>query len=131
MIADIADYIATEIGVLLPDVRCYVGELPTTAPAVAVQIAGGGTEEQAKDTRRLMRLSFSVLARFASQKEALEALDSIQQHFCRRIGWQSTDDYQITSVMASTLPNWIEQEKRGDYLYAMGIEVRYYERNNI
>lgn len=131
MIADIADYIATETGALLPDIRCYVGELPTTAPAIALQLAGGGAEEQAKDTRRLMRLSLSVFARFASQKAALEALDSIQQHFCRRIDWQSTDDYQITSASASTLPNWIEQEKRGDYLYAMGMEVRYYERNNI
>lgn len=109
---------------------CVAGQLPAKTPAVCIRADGGGEEIQNLDARRVMRYSFSVLARSPSQAEAL-ALADVLSPLCRQKGWETgRDDFQIVAVEQQGAPAFVEQsESMRDYVYASGLEVHAFERD--
>jgi hypothetical protein len=122
----ILEYITSVIQELT-QVPVFIGELPASTPAIAIQSVGGGTIAQHHDTRRIMRLTIQLLIRHPDQQEGLSTLSAIAKELARKTDWIADENIQVTKVEQTTEATWLGQGDNADYLYSCLMQVNYYE----
>ena len=104
-----------------------IGALPPLG-GVAIQASTGGVLAEYLPRTALHRTTLVVNAKDNQQGVALQNLVDIHTLLTKRIGYPSTDDWQIATIRTVTAPDFLGQENDEAYLYGSSIEVLWYDR---
>lgn len=104
-----------------------VGSLPSRE-GVAVQIATGAIESAYLPRTELHRDTLVINAKYKSQADAINALDTIHKALTKRIGYSHATEWQIVNISTSTAPDYLGQEGNEWYLYGSSVVVEWYDR---
>lgn len=104
-----------------------VGALPPT-DGVAVQQSSGSVTSAYLPRTSLHRTTLVVNAKNREQGVALQNLVDIHELLTKRIGYTSTDDWQITTIRTVNSPDFLGQENDESYMYGSAIEVLWFDR---
>ena len=109
------------------DLVPVVGALPPT-DGVAVQQSSGSVTSAYLPRTSLHRTTLVVNAKNREQGVALQNLVDIHELLTKRIGYPSTEDWQITTIRTVNSPDFLGQENDESYMYGSAIEVLWFDR---
>lgn len=122
IVNEVCDMIEDEL-----NLKPVVGALPPT-DGVAIQQSSGSVVEAYLPRTGLNRTTLVVNAKNKDQGKALQDLVDIHTVLTKRIGYPSTDTWQITTIRTVNAPDFLGQENDESYLYGSAIEVLWYDR---
>ena len=123
---DIIDYVCD----LIEDetgITPVVGAMPPT-DGVGVQQSSGSIVSGYLPRTSLHRTTLVINSKNRSQETALENLTDIHEALTKRIGYESTTDYQITTIRTVNSPDFLGQENDESYMYGSAVEVLWFDR---
>lgn len=109
------------------EISPVVGALPPIE-GVAVQVSSGSVVAEYFPRTALNRTTLVVNAKSREQGVALQNLVDIHQLLTKRIGYPSTEDWQIVTINTVNAPDFLGQENDESYMYGSAIEVLWYDR---
>lgn len=118
----VCDLIEDETG-LTP----VVGAMPPIE-GVAVQQSSGAVVSEYMPRTALNRTTIVVNAKSKTQSEALAYLTDIHEALTKRIGYETTNGYQIVSISTVNSPTFLGQENDESYMYGSSIQVLWFEK---
>ena len=123
---DIVDYVCDliedETG-LIP----VVGAMPPIE-GIAVQQSSGSVVSEYLPRTALNSTTLVVNSKSSSQTTALTSLTDIHEALTKRIGYETTDGYQILSIRTVNSPTFLGQENDESYMYGSSIQVLWFDK---
>lgn len=116
------DTVETELGISMK-----VGAMPPIN-GVGIQQSSGSVMSEYLPRTALHRTTFVINSKDKAQGTALQNLVDIHEVLTKRIGYPSTDDWQITTVRTVNSPDFLGQENDEAYMYGSAVEVLWYDR---
>lgn len=123
---DIVDYVCDLIEDET-DITPVVGAMPPIN-GVGVQQSSGSVLAEYLPRTALHRTTLVINAKNKSQETALQNLTDIHEALTKRIGYESTDGYQITNIRTVNSPDFLGQENDEAYMYGSAVEVLWYDK---
>lgn len=123
---DIIDYVCD----LIEDetgITPVVGAMPPT-DGVGVQQSSGSIVSGYLPRTSLHRTTLVINSKNRSQETALQNLTDIHEALTKRIGYESTNAYQITTIRTVNSPDFLGQENDESYMYGSAVEVLWFDR---
>lgn len=123
---DIIDYVCD----LIEDetgITPVVGAMPPT-DGVGIQQSSGSIVSGYLPRTSLHRTTLVINSKNRSQETALENLTDIHEALTKRIGYESTNSYQITTIRTVNSPDFLGQENDEAYMYGSAVEVLWFDR---
>jgi len=109
----------------LLEIPISIGSLPINN-GMAMYIGSGAVDEIYLDKGSLNQLSLVVNAKNTNQLTCLNNLASIHKRLTLKKIYFSNDEFEITDISTSTVPNLIGTETSGQYLYGSILKVSFY-----
>lgn len=122
IVNEVCDIIEDEL-----NLKPVVGALPPN-DGVAIQQSSGSVVEAYLPRTGLNRSTLVVNSKNKDQGKALQDLVDIHRVLTKRIGYPSTDEWQIATIRTVNAPDFLGQENDESYLYGSAIEVLWYDR---
>lgn len=122
IINEVCDIIEDEL-----NLKPVVGALPPT-DGVAIQQSSGSVVDAYLPRTGLNRTTLVVNSKNKEQGKALQDLVDIHTVLTKRIGYPSTDEWQIATIRTVNAPDFLGQENDESYMYGSAIEVLWYDR---
>ena len=123
---DIVDYVCDliedETG-LIP----VVGAMPPIE-GIAVQQSSGSVVSEYLPRTALNSTTLVVNSKSSSQTTALTSLTDIHEALTKRIGYETTNGYQILSIRTVNSPTFLGQENDEAYMYGSSIQVLWFDK---
>lgn len=123
---DIVDYVCDliedETG-LIP----VVGAMPPIE-GIAVQQSSGSVVSEYLPRTALNSTTLVVNSKSTSQTTALTNLTDIHEALTKRIGYETTNGYQILSIRTVNSPTFLGQENDESYMYGSSIQVLWFDK---
>lgn len=123
---DIVDYVCDliedETG-LIP----VVGAMPPIE-GIAVQQSSGSVVSEYLPRTALNSTTLVVNSKSSSQTTALTSLTDIHEALTKRIGYETTNGYQILSIRTVNSPTFLGQENDESYMYGSSIQVLWFDK---
>ena len=123
---DIIDYVCDLIEAET-NISPVVGAMPPT-DGVGIQQSSGSVMSEYLPRTSLHRTTLVINAKNRSQATALQNLVDIHEALTKRIGYESTDAYQITTIRTVNSPDFLGQENDEAYMYGSAVEVLWFDR---
>lgn len=104
-----------------------VGAMPPLG-GIGVQQSSGSVVSEYLPRTALNRTTLVINSKDRNQSTALQNLVDIHEALTKRIGYETTNGYQILSVRTSTAPDFLGQENDESYMYGSSVEVLWYDK---
>lgn len=104
-----------------------VGAVPPMG-GVGIQQSSGNVQSEFFPRTRAVRETYVINSKSADQRSGLALLERIHEILTKRLGYDSTEDWQIATIRTLSEPDYLGQEDNEAYLYGSSIEVIYYDK---
>ena len=124
---DIIDEVCDIIEAEIKNIKLVVGAMPPLN-GVGIQQSSGSVLSEYLPRTALHRTTLVINSKNSDQKTALQNLVDIHLVLTKRIGYQSTEDWQITNIRTVNAPDFLGQENDEAYMYGSAVEVLWYDK---
>lgn len=123
---DIVDYVCD----LIEDETGHIPVVGAMPPieGIAIQQSSGSVVSEYLPRTALNSTTLVVNSKSSSQTTALTSLTDIHEALTKRIGYETTNGYQIVSISTVNSPTFLGQENDEAYMYGSSIQVLWFDK---